>query len=93
MNVSETLNNMKHHVHHDRNAPFLYLTSSSLGLNVVIALKQTKCAKWSKLNLASIDFDNIEIHKVKYMPTSLKGFFLIFNFLVAFVAQRSSTCI
>jgi hypothetical protein len=35
----------------------------------VDALKQTKCKKRSKYGFASIDFDSIDVHEVKYLPS------------------------
>jgi hypothetical protein len=51
----------------------LHNFSSSVGMNIVDALKQTKFRKRSKSDFASIDFDNIEVRDVKYMPSSFDG--------------------
>lgn len=53
--------------------PPFYLGSSSLGLNIVEALKLTKSRRRSKSNLTTVDFDNINVCDVKYLPTSYDG--------------------
>lgn len=44
--------------------PPLHHFSSSSSLNIVDALKLTKSRKRSKSNLATIDFDNIDVHNI-----------------------------
>jgi hypothetical protein len=40
---------------------------------MVDALKVTKSRKRSKSDLASIDFDSIDVQDVKYLPSSFNG--------------------
>ena len=47
----------------------LHLYPSSIGLNIVDTLKQTKSMKKSTLDLTSIDFDNMEVIDDKYLPS------------------------
>ena len=49
--------------------PPLHPSSSSIGLTIVDALKFTKSRKMSKLDLAFIDFNNIDVRDVKYLPS------------------------
>ena len=53
--------------------PPLHPSSSSIRLTMVDALKLTKSRKRSKSDLASIDFDNIDVRNVKYLPSSFNG--------------------
>ena len=53
--------------------PPLHPSPSSIGLTIVDALQVTKSRKRSKSDLAFIDFDNIDIHDVKYLPSSFDG--------------------
>jgi hypothetical protein len=53
--------------------PPLHPSPSSTGLTVVDALKLTKSRKKSKLYLASIDFDTIDVREVKYLSSSFNG--------------------
>ena len=50
--------------------PLLHPSPSSIGLTMVDALKLTKSKKKSKSNLIFIDFDNIDVRNVKYLPYS-----------------------
>ena len=45
--------------------------------SIVDTLKLTKSKKRSKSNPASIDFDNIDVHDVKYLPSSFDGEILL----------------
>jgi hypothetical protein len=42
-------------------------------LNIVDALKIIKSRKMSKSDLTAIDFDNIDVHDIKYLPPSFDG--------------------
>ena len=53
--------------------PPLHPSPSSIGLTIVDALKVTKSRKRSKSDLAFIDFDNIDVRDVKYLPSSFDG--------------------
>ena len=53
--------------------PPLHPSSSSLRLNIVDALQLTKSRIRSKSELITIDFDNINVCDVKYLPTSFDG--------------------
>lgn len=53
--------------------PPLHHFSSSLGLNIVKALKVIRFKKGSKSDLNTIDFDNINVHDVKYLPSYFEG--------------------
>ena len=53
--------------------PPLHPSSSSIGLTIIDALKFTKSRKRSKSDLASIDFENIVVRNVKYLPSSFDG--------------------
>lgn len=53
--------------------PPLHHFSSSLGLNIVYALKVTRFKKSSKYDPSTIDFDNIDVHDVKYFPPYFEG--------------------
>jgi hypothetical protein len=53
--------------------PPLHPSPSSTGLTMVDALKLTKSRKRSKSDLASIDFDSIDVREVKYLPSSFNG--------------------
>jgi hypothetical protein len=63
---------MAHHGSVSQRPP-LHNFSSSVSMNIVDALKQTKSRKRSKSDLASIDFDSIEVRDVKYLPSSFDG--------------------
>ena len=47
-------------------SPPLYPIPSSTSLNIIDTLKSTKCRKMSKSNIASIEFDKIEVQDVTY---------------------------
>ena len=53
--------------------PHVYPTSSISNAHVLEALKITKCRRRSKSDLTNIDFDNIAIEDVKYMPYFFNG--------------------
>ena len=53
--------------------PPLHPSPSSIGLTMVDALKLTKSRKRSKSDLASIDFDSIDVCDVNYLTSSLNG--------------------
>ena len=53
--------------------PPLHPCVSSSSLNIVEVLKLTKSRKRSKSNLTTIDFDNIDVRDVKYLPPSFDG--------------------
>src|SRR6202022_2032965 len=53
--------------------PPLHPSPSSTRLTMVDALKLTKSRKRSKSDLASIDFDSIDVREVKYLPSSFNG--------------------
>lgn len=53
-------------------------------MNIVNALKQTKSRKNSKSDLASNNFDNIEVQDVKYLPSFFDGVVLFVLPLVSF---------
>jgi hypothetical protein len=53
--------------------PPLHPSPSSTWLTMVDALKLTKSRKKSKSDLASIDFDSIDVRDVKYLPSSFNG--------------------
>ena len=53
--------------------PPLHPLASSSNLNIVEALKLTKSKKRSKFDLTTIDFDNIDVRDVKYLPPSFDG--------------------
>ena len=59
------------------NTPFqhrsLYPTPAFIGLTIIDALKFTKYRKMSKSDLTAIDFENIVVRKVKYLPFSFNG--------------------
>lgn len=60
-------------VHQDTPSQHLFLHPflSSLGDDIVDTLEHAKSRKKFKLDLASIDFDNIEVCDVKYIVTTL----------------------
>lgn len=47
--------------------------SSAMRSNIIDALKTTKSREWLRLDLATIDFDNILVCKVKYLPSFFDG--------------------
>jgi hypothetical protein len=49
--------------------PPLHPSPSSIGLTMIDALKLTKSRERSKSEFASIDFDNIDVRDVKYLPS------------------------
>ena len=51
--------------------PPLHPSPSFVGLTIIDALKLTKSRKIPKPNFSSIDFDNIDVRYVKYLPSSL----------------------
>ena len=53
--------------------PHVHPTSFIYDVHVLEALKITKCRRRSKSDLTNIDFDNIAIENVKYMPSSFNG--------------------
>jgi hypothetical protein len=53
--------------------PPLHPSPSSTGLTMVDTLKLIKSRKRSKSDLASIDFDSIDVREVKYLPSSFNG--------------------
>ena len=61
---------MKLPPHGSPSHPPLHPSSSSLCLNIVDALKLTKSRRRSKLDNTKIDFDNIDVRDVKYLPSS-----------------------
>ena len=53
--------------------PLLHPSLSSLGFNIVDALKMTKSRRRSKFDDPAIDFDNIDVRDVKYLLPSSDG--------------------
>jgi hypothetical protein len=53
--------------------PPLHPSPSSIWLTMVDALKLIKSKKRLKSDLASIDFDSIDVSEVKYLPFSFNG--------------------
>lgn len=53
--------------------PHLHTLSSSSSLSIVDALKLAKSVKRSKYDIVTIDFYNINMHEVKYLPPSFDG--------------------
>ena len=53
--------------------PPLHPSPSSIGLTIIDALKFTKSRKRSKSDLTTIDFENIMVRDVKYLPSSFDG--------------------
>ena len=53
--------------------PHLHPSSSSSSFNIVNTLKMTKSRRRSKSDLTVIDFDNINVRDVKYLPSSFDG--------------------
>ena len=49
--------------------PPLHRGSSSIALNIMDALKLTKCGKYSQSNLAIVDFKSIDVCEVHYLPS------------------------
>ena len=49
--------------------PLLHPSPSFIGLTIIDALRLTKSRKISKSDLASIDFDYIDVRDVKYLPS------------------------
>ena len=68
-----------HHGSPSQHSP-LHHFSSLVGMNIVDVLKQTKSRKISKSDLASINFDSIEVRDVKYLPSSFDGDFFCIAF-------------
>ena len=60
-----------HNTHFQR--PPLHSSPSSIGLTIIDALKFTKCRKMSKSDITAIDFENIVVRDVKYLPSSFDG--------------------
>ena len=54
-----------------------------LGLSIVDVLKLIKSRKRSNSNLTTIDFGNIHVQDVKYLPLSLEGVVLFVLSLVS----------
>jgi hypothetical protein len=50
--------------------PVLYYFLFFSGFNIVDALKMRKSRRRSKLDLTAIDFDNIDVRDIKYLPPS-----------------------
>lgn len=48
--------------------PSLHISSSSIGLNIIKALKLTKFRRGSKSNLTRVYFDNVDVHNAKSLP-------------------------
>jgi hypothetical protein len=69
--------------------PTLNFSPSSIWLTMVDALKLRKSRKTSKSDLASIDFDSIDVRDVKYLPSSLNGDVLFLLPLVALKAPST----
>ena len=65
--------------------PLVHPSPSSIRLIIVDALKLTKLRKMSKSDLSYIDFDNIGVHNIKYLPSSFNGDVL---FVLPLVAHR-----
>jgi hypothetical protein len=65
-------NTLVHHMTPSQR-PLLHPSPSSKGFTIVDALKFTKSRKRSKSDLAFIDFDNIDVRDVKYLPSSFDG--------------------
>jgi hypothetical protein len=65
------------HIHSQK--PHVHPTSSISNVHILEALKITKCRRRSKSDLTNIDFDNIVIEDVKYLPSSFNGdvFFIL----------------
>ena len=59
------------HIHSQK--PHVHPTSSKSNVHILEALKITKCRRISKSDLTNIDFDNIVIEDVKYLPSSFNG--------------------
>ena len=64
------------HIHSQK--PHVHPTSSISNVHILEALKITKCRRRSKSDLTNIDFDNIVIEDVKYLPSSSNGDFFSF---------------
>ena len=69
-------------VSHSQRPP-LHPSPSFIGLTIVDALKLTKSRKKSKSDLASIDFDSIDVRNVKYLSSSFNDDVLFLLPLVA----------
>ena len=69
--------------------PPLHHSSSYSGFNIVYALKMTKSRRRFKSNLTAIDFDNIDVRVVKYLPPSFDGD--VISILPSIVVDVSST--
>ena len=62
---------LEQHIHSQK--PHVHPTSSISNVHILEALKITKCRRRSKFDLTNIDFDNIVIEDVKYLPSSFNG--------------------
>ena len=66
--------------HHRRSTkPHVHPTSHVSNVNILEAPKITKCCRRSKSDLTNIDFNNIVVEDVKYLPSSFDGdvFFIL----------------
>jgi hypothetical protein len=66
--------------------PPLHIFSSSSSFN---ALKLTESKRRSKSELNIIDFDNIDVYDIKYLPSYFKGDVLFMLFLVRMVVPSA----
>ena len=69
---SPICNTLVHHMTSSQR-PLLHPSPSSIGLIIIDALKFTKSMKRSKSDFVFIDFDNIDVRDVKYLPFSFDG--------------------
>ena len=63
--------------------PPLHLSSYSLNFSIIDALKMTKSRRRSKSDHTEIDFDNIDVRNVKYLPPSFDGDVIFILLLIA----------
>lgn len=47
-------------------------------MNVIEALKITFSIKWSKFNISTIDYNRIQIQKIKYLPINFDSNIIFF---------------
>lgn len=72
--------------------PPLHISSYSTCLNIVYTLKLTKFRIMSKFNLTTIDFHNIDVCDIKYLPPSFKGYVQFVLFLPVWLSPVLWSC-
>ena len=65
------MSNAKNHTHSTK--PLVYPPLTTTNVHILDALKITMCCRRSVSDITKIDFDNIVIENVKYMPSMFNG--------------------